>query len=36
MQLIEALNGIEELLKVPLRGTFKSFSAFCKSAKRYE
>ena len=28
LQLIEALKGTEKLLKVPLRGTFKSFSGF--------
>jgi len=36
MQPIEALNGIEKFLKVPQSGTFKSFSGFYKSAKRYE
>jgi len=34
LQPIEALQGTEKFLKVPLRGTFKNFSGFYKSAKR--
>jgi hypothetical protein len=34
LQPIEALKGTENFLKVPLRGTFKKFSGFYKSAKR--
>jgi len=33
IQPIEALEGIEKFLKVPLRGTFKNFSGFYNSAK---
>jgi len=35
IQPIEALKGTEKFLKVPLRGTFRNFSGFYSSAKRY-
>jgi hypothetical protein len=34
LQPIEALKDPEKFLKVPLRGTFKNFSGFYKSARR--